>query len=592
MAVSLVPAIAQLDGRDNYSTWSFAVQAYLEHEGLWNCVHANDDGELDTDPGRLVKAKYKLILLIKPHNFVHIATCTDAKQIWDSLKVTYEDSGLYRKVSLIRQMTNTILDKCKNMEDYINSILSASHKLNGVTGTVVADEWIGIFLLAGLPESYKPMIMALESSGLAITSDSIKTKLLQEKQSQSAGDTSKALYTSKQRYQQNKSADKSKHGSSNTSNSTRQCYTCGSYDHISTTCPKKKYKNQSSIVNSAQQHHRSGFVAGLAVGSIDDNSWLIDSGAGFHMTPRSDWMSDRNVNNLADEISVANDTKLKVSSTGRCFVDIRDGSEAVPINDVLHVPELSVNLLSVAQMVDNGFTLIFNADGCRILDSSNNLFGTGRRENKLFVLNTTKFYGLSAASVKNNSTLWHRRMGHLNLQDLAKLKNATSGINFVLSTDNGPCMNCLKGKQSRSSFPKNGSRASKMLELIHSDLCGPMEEDSMGGARHFVTFIDDFTRKVFVYFLDSKTNIRAFFEELKNMVENQTGNKIQHIQPRSARIVDDLPGNTIKILRTDNGTEYVNKDLAKFLRQCGIRYQTTNVYTPEQSGLAPQNLNK
>lgn len=581
MAVSLVPAIAQLDGRDNYSTWSFAVQAYLEHEGLWECVLGEDD-----NVDHLKKAKSKLILLIKPHNFVHITTCANAQQIWNKLKGAFEDSGLYRKVNLIRQMTNTRLDKCKNMEDYVNTIMSAAHKLNGVTGATVADEWIGIFLLAGLPESYRPMIMALESSGMAVTSDSIKTKLLQEKQSSPVGDSSKALYTSKQRYQQNKSADKSKLGSSNTSNKNRQCYACGSYDHISTHCPKKKNKGQSSNVNSTHTHNRSGFVAGLAVGSIDDNSWLIDSGAGFHMTPRSDWMSDRNVNNLIEEISVANDSKLKVNATGRCYVDIHEGGEAVTINDVLHVPELSVNLLSVAQMVDKGFTLIFNADGCRILDSSNNLFGTGRRENKLFVLNTMKCYGLSAASINDNESLWHRRMGHLNKQDLAKLKNAVSGINFVSSTDNGPCINCLKGKQTRSSFPKNGSRASTVLELIHSDLCGPMEEDSMGGARYFVTFIDDYTRKVFVYFLESKTNIRAIFADFKNMVENQTGNKIQHIQPRSARIVHDHPGNTIKILRTDNGTEYVNKDLENFLRQCGIRYQTTNVYTPEQNGLA------
>lgn len=125
------------------------------------------------------------------------------------------------------------------------------------------------------------------------------------------------------------------------------------------------------------------------------------------------------------------------------------------------------------------------------------------------------------------------------------------------SKDIDPCVNCLKGKQSRFSFSKNGSKALKILEIIHSDLCGPMEQASFGGARYFITFIDDFTRKVFVYFLETKTNIRNIFEDFKSMVENQTGAKILHIQPRSARIVEDQPGNTIKILRTVNGSEYV-----------------------------------
>lgn len=605
-SMNVVPAIDKLEGRENYSTWSFAVKAFLEHEGLWDCVLGTE-----TDAPKNVKARTKLVLLIKPINYVHISTCTNAHQIWSKLKETFQDSGLSRKVNLIRQLTNTKLDNCKNMEDYVNTVMSAAHKLNGVTGDAVADDWIGTFLLAGLPERYSPMIMAMENSNVVITSDSVKTKLLQEKSpSSSTGDVSKALFTSKRKNY--KSADKSKFGyqyrssdsssSSNTSNSPRRCYTCGSYDHISPACPQKKTKNTSNV-NSGYQNYRpahksnqSGLAAGLMVGSIDDNFWLIDSGSGFHMTPRDDWMSDRSCHNEVNEIIVANDAKLKVSSTGRCFVDIHQGGDLIPINEVLHVPDLTVNLLSVAQMVDKGFTVIFKSNGCRILDSNNVLFGTGRRENKLFVLNTKTSFGLKANASSVNasrtnavtidSTLWHRRMGHLNHQDLAKLKNVTSGINFMPSKDNNPCVNCLKGKQSRFPFPKHGSRASKVLELIHSDLCGPMEQDSMGGARYFITFTDDYTRKVFVYFLDSKTNIREIFEEFKCMVENQTGKKISVFQSRSARIVEDKPGNTIKILRTDNGTEYVNHDLESYLRKCGIRYQTTNPYTPEQNGLA------
>lgn len=150
-------------------------------------------------------------------------------------------------------------------------------------------------------------------------------------------------------------------------------------------------------------------------------------------------------------------------------------------------------------------------------------------------------------------------MGHLNVQDLKKLKNGSAtGVNFGSSMVFQPCVNCCKGKQSRLPFPTEGSRATAQLELIHSDLCGPMEETSFSGAKYFITFIDDFIRKVFLYFLPSKTNVRQIFEQFKLMVERQSGHSIQNVEFSSSKIVCE-PGNVIKILRTDGGGEYVNQ---------------------------------
>lgn len=121
-----------------------------------------------------------------------------------------------------------------------------------------------------------------------------------------------------------------------------------------------------------------------------------------------------------------------------------------------------------------------------------------------------------------------RRMGHLNQKSLAQLSSGlATGINFEAQKDIEPCTSCLKGKHSRLPFPKFGTRATSMLELIHSDLCGGMECLSIGGARYFLTFIDDFSRKVFVYFIKSKSMVKEIFSEFKAMVENQTGNRIK-----------------------------------------------------------------
>ena len=121
--------------------------------------------------------------------------------------------------------------------------------------------------------------------------------------------------------------------------------------------------------------------------------------------------------------------------------------------------------------------------------------------------------------------------------------------------DKWNCEICLKGKQS---FPFNhkGTRGSEVLEVIHSDLCGPLHIKSMGGARYILVFVDDFTRKTFVYFLQSKHETITRFAELKALVENQCNKRI-------------------KTLHTDNGTEYCNKTFQALLRKNEIYHRSS-----------------
>jgi transposase InsO family protein len=130
------------------------------------------------------------------------------------------------------------------------------------------------------------------------------------------------------------------------------------------------------------------------------------------------------------------------------------------------------------------------------------------------------------------------------------------------------CKGCVHGKHHRLPLPTNGAkRATDILELVHSDVCGPMKQESFGGARYFLTFIDDKTRKTFVYFLKSKNEVFKKFQEFKVFAENQIGKRI-------------------KALRSDNGGEYISHAFDKYLKSNGIRHQTTIAYTPEQNGVA------
>lgn len=134
----------------------------------------------------------------------------------------------------------------------------------------------------------------------------------------------------------------------------------------------------------------------------------------------------------------------------------------------------------------------------------------------------------------------------------------------TFSTSKSECEICCEGKQSRLPF-STGTQATEILQVVTSDICGPMEQLSIGGARYFLLFIDAFSRMTFIYFLKAKSEALSYFKEFKSMVENYKNKKI-------------------KILRTDNGLEYCNRDFENFLKSAGIVHQKTNPYTPEQNG--------
>lgn len=129
------------------------------------------------------------------------------------------------------------------------------------------------------------------------------------------------------------------------------------------------------------------------------------------------------------------------------------------------------------------------------------------------------------------------------------------------------CVVCAQGKHARSPFNDNGTRAKKLLEIIHTDVCGPFPVKSLGGAKYYVSFIDDFSRKVCIFPLKSKTEVFSKFIEYKKLVENQLESKI-------------------KTLRSDNGTEYVNNQFEAFFKEHGITHQKSTPHSPQQNGLS------
>lgn len=178
MSTNYLASVPKLKGRENYDDWCFAAKNVLVLESMAACIEQEPTASASvSDLANDAKAKAKLILTIDPSLYVHIKQAATAFDLWKTLKNMFDDSGYTRKICLLRKLINNRLENCDSMTQYVTQIVETGQRLRG-TGFKITDEWIGALMLAGLPEKYAPMIMAIEHSGVDVSADVIKTKLL------------------------------------------------------------------------------------------------------------------------------------------------------------------------------------------------------------------------------------------------------------------------------------------------------------------------------------------------------------------------------------------------------------------------------
>lgn len=532
--------VAKLKGRENYDTWKMATKAYLIIKGLWGVI----DGT-ETDETKNAKAYSEMFLLLEPVCYSLVAEHTSAKDAWKALEKVFDDSGVYRRVGLIKQLALCSLEDCESMEEYIDRRSSIALKVKNV-GYNIDDDVLGSLMLAGLTEEYKPLVMALGNTK-NLSADVVKTHLLQEV-NYSGGAQSLALIGRKQRPKFE-----------------FKCFECDGKGHMARNCPNKKpQKKPQKGKEKPNKLLLSTFVAKSAA----NDDWYIDSGASAHITMNRNRLSETSAS-THKEIVVGNSSRLPVECVGDAEMTISNGNKAtgVTVKDVLCVPDICANLLSVSQMTKQGKTVVFDNVSCRIYDEDRELMATAPLVDDMYQLNGKKLNRCNVAkSAQPDQELWHRRMGHTCHENLLSTRKATVGMQFT-EGKRERCITCVKGKQTRSPFGRTGDRAVNVLDLIHSDVLGPISTASFGGARYLLTFVDDCSRKVFVFPMKAKSQVFDLFASFKQFVETQQGRRI-------------------KVFRSDNGTEYCNRNFAEFTKKHGIHHQKTVPYTPEQNGVA------
>jgi hypothetical protein len=246
-----------------------------------------------------------------------------------------------------------------------------------------------------------------------------------------------------------------------------------------------------------------------------------------------------------------------VEVTGKGRIELTNGS----FENVLHVPKLSVNLLSIYQMKNSGTKkkFVFTQNSMDIYNmQTNSRVATGELNHQSRLYTISEFieldYALLLTHADESSRIWHERFGYLNFRYMQKLRkhklvDGLPDIHF----SKGVCEGCVLGKHPQEKSIKGKSqRASAPLDLIHSDLMGPFPHPSIRKARFFLIFVDDFSRFSWIYFLRKKSEVFQHLKYFKALVETQSEKKI-------------------KVLRTDNEGEYVNHEIHNIFHEVGIQ---------------------
>ncbi|GKB28169.1 retrovirus-related pol polyprotein from transposon TNT 1-94 [Tanacetum coccineum] len=354
---------------------------------------------------------------------------------------------------------------------------------------------------------------------------------------------------------------------------TIECYNCHKLGHFSYECPS--WKNDANYAEIDEKEEVLLMAHIELQGTRRGDVWLVDSGCSNHMCGQRNMFSSLDTS-FTHNVKLGNNHKLIV--VGKGVVKITLNGVSYVVNDVYYVPELKNNLLSVGQLQEKGLDVLFKGGDrrtCSIFHPSRGKIAESvMSANRMFILlgetsDKAREERCLQVDVANKEELWHHRYGHLSNKGLQILRNKEMVTGLPpIGQMKITCEACVKGKHHRVSFPKQSKwRSSEKLELIHSDLCGPITPPSNGQKRYLISFIDDFSRKTWIYFVVEKSEAFHIFKEFKARVEKQSGS-------------------FIKCLRTDRGGEYNSTEFKEFCKEHGIKRQLTTAYTPQQNGVA------
>eukprot|EP00253_Pinus_taeda_P002334 PITA_02334 len=573
--------LPQFNGK-NHSDWSIKMKTLFASQGIWELVETGyvepvdatalaalttaERDQLKSDKKKDAKALFLLFQSVHESIFPRIAAATKSKEAWDTLKTAYQGMEKVKtaKLQMLRRDFETLsMKESDTIDSFFTQVIGLITQIRA-HGEILEERKIVEKILRCLPSRFEAVVVAIEETKdlSQFTVDELSASLMSHEHRMSRGTDSSLeqafktqmsfsqrrsrgrannrgrgrsqnrgrfypANTSGRSCNQNQDEGSSKHQAHGQryDKSQVQCHYCKKFGHYANECRRKQNDmNSRQNVNFANEENKNSKNVLLTCNVAQDKQedvWFLDSGCSNHMT-RNIAMFANLDEDVKSEVTTGTDSKIAVKGKGSLSIRARNGEQMI-VPEVYYVPRLKCNLLSIGQLIDKGYNMLFKDDMCTIRDippSKKIIAQVQMTSNRIFPLKLRAYLkeGRTIAAVtqelfqeqvKDENWLWHLRFGHLNFGGLNLLhrKRMVKGLSLIEKPDS-LCEGCILGKQHKESFPARKSiRAKAPLEIVHSDVCGPMQVPSLGGNKYVLTFIDDYTIKTWAYMLKEKSEV-------------------------------------------------------------------------------------
>ena len=340
-------------------------------------------------------------------------------------------------------------------------------------------------------------------------------------------------------------------------------------------------KTKDKVSQSAESTHRNSpeehsfaFKANSRPSTTSDcgSDLLVDCGATTHILNDMSKFSkfDHTFTPEKHTIELANGDRISVAEArGVANVKIKNSnrdSVDVILKDALFVPSFPQNIFSVQAATQNGGSISFEKDKAELVTEDKTMRFPILKQGKLYYLHSNvSNVDVDEVHLSQDLMSWHETLGHCNFDDVIKLENVVDGMKVVGKKTKRECETCVKGKMTNEINRSPRELVSTLLELVHTDLAGPITPNSHEGYKYAISFTGDFSGAMFVYFLKQKNKTVRATEQF---------------------LADCAPYGKVKTTRSDNGTEFTSEDFSSLLRKNNIKHERSAPYSPHQNGTA------
>lgn len=592
-----------LDRNTRFSLWQVKMRAILAQSDFDDALDGfggkRRESWSDEEKRKDRKTLSQIHLHLSNNILQEVLQETSAAALWLRLEKLCMTKDLTSKMHLKQKLFLHKLQEGDKMLDHLSEFKEIVADLASME-VKYDEEDLGLILLCSLPSSYSNFRDTILYSRDTLTLNEVyealhaKEKMKQMVSGEGSSSQAEGLSVrgrSKEKDSGNGSRGKNSNGHRGRSKSRgkyKSCKYCKKSGHDISECYKlqnkekrngtskpKGNKEEDGNANCTRDNSSDADVLVVSVfaGCAESSDeWILDTACTFHMCPNRDWFSTFEPVTGAGSVLMGDDSACKVVGIGSIQVKMFDGMIRT-LSDVRYIPTMKRNLISLSALDDKGFKYSGGGGVLKVTKGSLIVMkGDLRKANSLYYLRGTTVSGTAAPAIsKDNSkcdatNLWHMRLGHMSELGLSELNKRE----LLAGYESGKlefCEHCIFGKHKRVKFNTSVHTTEGILDYVHSDLWGPARRTSLGGARYMMTIIDDYSRRVWPYFLKHKSEAFSAFKEWKTMVERQTERKV-------------------KKLRTDNGMEFCSNKFKSYCKSEGIVRHYTIPHTPQQNGVA------